>query len=71
MVSQLLSVSCVLQPPLTPTYSYDTCYNGDTLVAWGGKLAYHPQTELNGLAECFNRTLTDMLAKKVEENRRY
>ena len=43
--------------------------NGDMLVAWGGKLAYHPQTALNGLAECFNRTLTDMLAKKVEQNR--
>ena len=28
--------------------------------------AYHPQTD--GLAEHFNRTLTDMLAKKVEQS---
>ena len=26
--------------------------------------AYHPQTD--GLAKCFNRTLIDMLAKRVE-----
>ena len=28
--------------------------------------AYHPQTD--GLAKHFNRTLTDMLAKKVEQS---
>ena len=30
--------------------------------------AYHPQ--IDGLAERFNRALTDMLAKKVEQGRR-
>ena len=28
--------------------------------------AYHPQTD--GLVECFHRTLTDMLAKRVEHS---
>ena len=32
------------------------------------KTAYHPQTD--GLVECFNQTLTDMLAKKVKANGR-
>ena len=31
-------------------------------------MAYHPQ--MDGLAECFNRTLTDMLAKRVEQSRK-
>ena len=30
--------------------------------------AYHPQTD--GLAEYFNKTLTDMLAKRVEQSGR-
>ena len=48
--------------------------NGDLQVAWDGKVERNSlPPQIDGLAEWFNtdRTLTDMLAKKVEQNRRY